>query len=139
MENEERIALIRRGNELFNQGDFKNSLKIFLATNYKDGIIRVADVLYFDKKDKFNAIKLYKKAGHQKVIDEFAERAAQLIQLLLAEDKIAHEIVEGISGSIVKEWKPVVISSEDLANIGKGVSNDHSGGETGRSGGKKED
>ena len=92
MENEERISLIRRGNELFNQGDYKNSLKIFLMTDYKDGIIRVADFLYFDKKDKVSAVKLYKKAGHQKVIDEFSERVAVLIKLLLSEDKILKEI-----------------------------------------------
>lgn len=116
MENEERISLIRRGNELFNQGDYKNSLKIFLMTDYKDGIIRVADFLYFDKKDKVSAVKLYKKAGHQKVIDEFSERVAVLIKLLLSEDKILKEIaVPEIEGeSIIKEWKPIVIKSDDI-------------------------
>ncbi len=139
MENDERIALIRRGNELFNQGDFVNSLKIFLTTNYKDGIIRVADYLYFDRKDKIGAVKLYKRAGHQKVIDEFAERAAQLIRLLLSEDKIIKEITESVENTVIKEWKPEVIRSDDLVNIGKEVKNDRSGGETGGGKGKGED
>ncbi|MGA2141876.1 MAG: hypothetical protein ABSG94_05575 [Brevinematales bacterium] len=129
MENEERISLIRRGNELFNQGDYKNSLKIFLMTDYKDGIIRVADFLYFDKKDKVSAVKLYKKAGHQKVIDEFSERVALLIKLLLSEDKVIKEITETMiegeeasstsgeksQNSVIKEWKPIVIKSDDIS------------------------
>lgn len=120
MENEERISLIRRGNELFNQGDFKNSLKIFLMTDYKDGIIRVADYLYFDRKDKVSAVKLYKRAGHQKVIDEFSERVAVLIKLLLSEDKIIKQITEGEiegTGSVIKEWKPASIKGDDLSKM----------------------
>ncbi|MGC8765241.1 MAG: hypothetical protein ACP5QT_05080 [Brevinematia bacterium] len=87
MDEEERILLIRRGNELFNKKDYKNALKIFLATDYKDGIIRVADYLYFDKGEKLSAIKLYKKAGHQKVIDDFAEKVASIIRMMLKEDE----------------------------------------------------
>ncbi len=120
VENEERISLIRRGNELFNQGDFKNSLKIFLMTDYKDGIIRVADYLYFDRKDKVSAVKLYKRAGHQKVIDEFSERVAVLIKLLLSEDKIIKQITEGEiegTGSVIKEWKPASIKGDDLSKM----------------------
>lgn len=110
MDEEERISLIRRGNELFNKKDYKNALKIFLATNYKDGIIRVADYLYFDKGDKISAIKLYKKAGHQKVIDDFAEKASDIIRMLLEEDKkLAHELT--------LEEKPVTISSEDIKKL----------------------
>lgn len=128
MENDERISLIRRGNELFNSGDYKNSLKIFLMTDYKDGIIRVADYLYFDKKDKVNAVKLYKRAGHQKIIDEFSERAAQLIKLLLEEDRTVKKITESMltdndgqetpaPASIIKEWKPGVIKSDDISKL----------------------
>jgi len=73
MTDEDRIGLIRQGNELFNRGDFKNSLKIFLATDYKDGIIRVADHLYYEEKQQVSAIKLYKKAGYQRKVDESAE------------------------------------------------------------------
>jgi len=143
VDDEERIALIRQGNELFNKKDYKNALKIFLATNYKDGIIRVADYLYFDKQDKISAIKLYKKAGHQKVIDDFAERAARLIQLLLYEDKKAAEEAVKVAEPIIKEWKPVVVSADELINAARKVEvevkNDSSGGENPINSGKGKD
>ena len=124
MENEERVSLIRKGNELFNMGDYKNSLKIFLSTDYKDGIIRVADYLYFDKKDKISAVKLYKRAGGQKVIDEFSERAAALIKILLSEDKIIAKILEDEKPAepIIREWVPEVIKSDDISKLDDGNS-----------------
>ena len=122
---QERVALIRRGNELFNQGDIKNALKIYLATNYIDGIIRVGDYYYFDKNDKVTGVKLYKKAGHQKVIDDFAEKAAATIKLWLEEDKKAEavipeeEIAELAPDMKPKEWKPIELSVEDIVNFDK--------------------
>lgn len=126
MDDQARIALIRRGNELFNNGDLKNSLKIFLSTNYNDGIIRVADVLYFDKKDKISAVKLYKRANHKKVLDDFAEKAAAVIRTLLQEDKraeeeekLAREFEQKLekSGQKIEKWEPVVLSADQIAGI----------------------
>ncbi|MEJ5285312.1 MAG: hypothetical protein ACP5Q5_09835 [Brevinematia bacterium] len=119
MDDEERISLIRRGNELFNNKDYKNALKIFIATDYKDGIIRVADYLYFEKNDKISAIKLYKKAGHQKVIDDFAQKAAYIIRMMLDEDKEKEKLRKEIEESFVSEWKPVVIKREEIENLDK--------------------
>ena len=118
MDDSERVELIRRGNEYFNAKDYKNALKVFLTTSYNDGIIRVADYLYFDKKDNISAVKLYKKAGHQKVIDEFAERAAQIIRSFLEEDKKLEEERKKIEDTFVKEWKPVTISGADVEKLG---------------------
>jgi hypothetical protein len=114
MENEERAALIRKGNELFNKGDYRESLKIFLASNYKDGIIRVADYYYFDKKDAVSAMKLYKRAGHQKIINDFAEKAAAVLHMLLAEDKRREADRKAAVATVVKEWKPVVIQTSEI-------------------------
>lgn len=128
MDDQDRVNFIRRGNELFNQGDVKNALKLFLATDYKDGIIRVADILYYEKKDRIAAIKLYKRAGYQKMIDEFAETSAQIIRVLLAEDQQAAAAAsiperaiaetESPSGSPkVESWQPVTLSIEDLMKL----------------------
>lgn len=87
MTDEERVGLIRRGNELYNRGDIKDALKIYLATNYIDGIIRVADRLFYEEKNMVAGIKLYKKAGYTHKVAEFAEKAAFTIQMWLAEDK----------------------------------------------------
>lgn len=119
MDDQARIALIRRGNELFNNGDMKNALKIFLSTNYKDGIIRVADNLYFDKKDKISAVKLYKRANHQKVIDDFAEKAAAVIRALLNEDKrvVEEEKLAREFEMKMEKWEPVVLNADQIANV----------------------
>ncbi len=118
MDNKERSSLIRRGNELFNQGDFKNALKIFLATHYQDGIVRVADHLYYEDENTIGAIKLYKKAGYQRKIDEFAEKAALTIQAWLAEDKekLGVPVEESVSEETprVRKWEPVTLKSDDI-------------------------
>lgn len=125
MTDEDRINLIRRGNELFNKGDFKNALKIFLATNYRDGIVRVADHLYYDENKQVAAIKLYKKAGYTKRIEEFAEKAALTIRMLLDSDKLGlPEEVTVSESEIVKydryqqkniqEWQPRQLTKEEI-------------------------
>ncbi len=128
MDEEERISLIRRGNELFNKKDYKNALKIFLATNYKDGIIRVADYLYFDKGERISAIKLYKKAGHQKLIDDFAEKAACVIRMMMEEDKLQEKVIKEIREAFVEE-KPIVIHEKDIKNINETENNKTKGEE----------
>ncbi len=42
---ENRAALIRRGNEFFNRGETDMARRIFLTTRYSDGLIRVGDRL----------------------------------------------------------------------------------------------
>ena len=40
---EKRAALIRKGNELFNKGEFALAQRIFVTTKYSDGLIRIGD------------------------------------------------------------------------------------------------
>lgn len=134
MNEEDRLNLIRRGNELFNNKDYKNALKIFLVTNYQDGIVRVADHLYFDEKDEIAAIKLYKRAGYQNRVNEFAEKAALTIQLWLAEDKVPaqRELSDGsilvsadslenadASAPRVRKWNPPELNPAAGSSAGK--------------------
>ena len=41
MTEKERVALIRKGNELYNAGKIEEAIRIFTATGYKDGLTRV--------------------------------------------------------------------------------------------------
>jgi hypothetical protein len=43
---EERVHLIRRGNEFFNRGEFTVAKKVFITTGYGDGLIRMGDHHY---------------------------------------------------------------------------------------------
>jgi hypothetical protein len=82
----ERILLIRKGNELLNDGDIEKAEKIFVATAYKDGLIRIGDYYYFDKKNVFKALNLYLEAKYEKRIHELTERMALVLKQWLNED-----------------------------------------------------
>ncbi len=83
----ERLILIRKGNELFNKGDIEKAAKIFVTTAYKDGLIRVGDFYYFQKKDPIKALHFYVEADYKKRINEVTERMAAIIKKWLKEDK----------------------------------------------------
>ena len=83
----ERIVLIRKGNDFFNRGDVDKAAKIFITTAYKDGLIRVGDYYYFEKKDPFKALHFYLEAKYEKRIRELTERMAAVLKKWIREDK----------------------------------------------------
>ncbi len=74
MKDEERVRLIRKGNELFNSGNMNEAVKIFVQTGYRDGITRVADHYYFELKQPLIALKFYRMVKRQDRVDEIFER-----------------------------------------------------------------
>ncbi len=46
LSSEQRTILIRKGNELFNRGQFADAKRIFLTTGYTDGLMRLGDYYY---------------------------------------------------------------------------------------------
>ena len=81
-----RLILIRKGNELFNNGQIEKAARIFVTTAYKDGLIRVGDYYYFDMKDSLKALHYYMEAQYKKRIREVSERMAGVIKRWLTED-----------------------------------------------------
>jgi len=81
----ERLILIRKGNELFNNGDIEKAAKIFVTTSYKDGLIRVGDYYYFDKKKPLKALHFYIEAKYEKRISELTERIVAVLKKWLSE------------------------------------------------------
>ena len=88
MDEKERIALIRKGNEYFNQGKIKEAIEVFVKTGYKDGLQRVGDYYYYDKKLPLIALKFYRMSGSQKKIDEIMERMVFALGKWLGKDKV---------------------------------------------------
>jgi len=81
---EQRILLNRKGNELFNAGDMAQAKKIFLATGYSDGLIRLGD--YYQKKnDPFEALRLYKLAPAPEKAGEIIEKMALTLRQMMQE------------------------------------------------------
>ena len=86
----ERLQLIRKGNEVFNNGDIEKAAKIYITTAYKDGLIRVGDYYYFDKKDVLKALHYYFEAKYEKRINEVSERIALVIKKWLSDKPKEH-------------------------------------------------
>jgi len=74
-----RTSLIRKGNELFNNGDIDTAKRIFLTCGYTDGIIRSGDKSYKDS-DYWEAFRLYTLAPAPDRVDYLIKKMAQVIQ-----------------------------------------------------------
>lgn len=83
MKDEEKVALSRKGNEFFNNGNITEAIKYFVKAGYKDGIMRVADYYYFDKKQPLIALKFYKMINRKDRVDEIFARMMFALNKLL--------------------------------------------------------
>ena len=61
------------GNAAFNEGDIQRAAKIFKAVQYQDGLIRLGDYYYFDKRQPLIAYGYYKQARHSKMIQKLTD------------------------------------------------------------------
>lgn len=75
----QRSALIRKGNELFNNGNIQTSKRIFLTTGYSDGLERIGDY-YRDKGDILEALRMYWIAPAPGKKQQLIEQCAAVIQ-----------------------------------------------------------
>ena len=82
---EKRVALVRKGNELFNRGEFELAEKIFLATGYADGLIRLGDH-YYEQKQVLDALRMYWLAPDRKKVDSLIERAVRVLEKWLRDE-----------------------------------------------------
>lgn len=87
MEEKDRIALIRKGNEFFNEGKIDDAAKIFITTKYRDGLTRIGDLFFFDRKQPLLAYKYYKHANRtDRINDIFMRMMFALKTLVSGED-----------------------------------------------------
>ena len=81
---EQRIALIRKGNELFNQKKYDIAKRIFLTTGYSDGLIRLGN-LYLNQNMPLEAFRMYWLAPDQKKVEAMLEKTVAIIKKWLKE------------------------------------------------------
>ncbi|OQX29419.1 MAG: hypothetical protein B0D92_03790 [Spirochaeta sp. LUC14_002_19_P3] len=81
LSSQDRAALVRKGNQLFNSGDIETAQKVFLSVGYSDGIIRVGDY-HYKQGNYMEAFRMYK-------IAPAPEKAAWMIDTM---------------AEIIKEW-----------------------------------
>jgi hypothetical protein len=85
VDSDKKAHLNRKGNELFNQGDIEAARRIFQTTGYSDGLIRVGD-RYFADRRPVDALKMYWLAKDEKRKERLVSLAALVIQNLVKEE-----------------------------------------------------
>lgn len=87
-----KVKLNRKGNELFNAGDFEAARRIFQTTGYSDGLIRLGD-RYMGERKPLEALKMYRLARDEKRSGAVIATAALVVQSMLREnaEEAAHE------------------------------------------------
>ena len=84
MSKEQRVALIRKGNDLFNRKQYDMAKKIFLTTGYSDGLIRLGD-LYMDNNEPVEAFRMYWLAPDRKKVEVMMEKTVAIVKEWLKE------------------------------------------------------
>ena len=79
IDSSQKAALIRKGNQLYNDGDIATAKKIFLTVRYTDGITRIGDY-YYNKNEYWEAYRLYRLAPASDKADHLARRMAEVIR-----------------------------------------------------------
>jgi hypothetical protein len=86
MDAKERVELIRLGNEHFNKGEMSKAAALFVKTGYRDGLTRIADHLFYDKRQPLFALKYYKMVNREDKVQEIFERMAFALGKLLGKE-----------------------------------------------------
>lgn len=118
MDQSERVQLIRKGNELYNQKKYDEAIKLFLKAEYKDGIMRVADYYYYDLRQPLVALKFYRLINRKDRIDEINARIMYAFNRMLSEKPPA-EHGSGESEIDVKVHPKLRILAEEIIRDNK--------------------
>ncbi len=81
MNDKTRVELIRRANELFNNGQIEKAAEVYEKTAYKDGLMRVGDYYFYDKRLPLNALKYYRLSGRNDMVQQIHERMIYALAL----------------------------------------------------------
>ena len=84
LEPQQKAALVRKGNELFNKGLYDQAKRIFLTAGYTDGLIRMGDY-YFSNQQPLEAFRMYKIAPAEDKVEHLVEQMAGVISNWLQE------------------------------------------------------
>ena len=93
-----RSALVRKGNELFNQKDIEGAYRCYLTASYFGGIEKVADYYNFEKKNIIKAMQLYRliikedsnlggNVRAKQKLDKLSESIVKVLRKWLKEDE----------------------------------------------------
>ena len=93
---EQKALLIRKGNDLFNKGQYELAERIYVATGYSDGMVRVGDI-HFKRQRYREAMRLYQLAPDAGRVHKLAKRMALVVRQWLIEDARTEKAMQALS------------------------------------------
>ena len=81
----DRAALIRKGNEFFNNGNSSAAKRVYLTTGYGDGLIRMGDH-HYKKKEFLEAFRMYWLGKEKNKCNDLIEKMVLVIREWLSEE-----------------------------------------------------
>ncbi|MDR1626108.1 MAG: hypothetical protein LBT33_06165 [Spirochaetia bacterium] len=81
----DRAALVRRGNEFFNSGNFVAAKRVYMTAGYGDGLIRMGDH-YLKNKEFLEAFRMYWLGKEKKRSGELIEKMVFVVREWLHEE-----------------------------------------------------
>ncbi len=85
LSSEQKVQLNRKGNLLFNEGDYFGAQRLFITTGYTDGLNRIGDK-YKKDGDDLSALKFYLLAHNKIKSEPILEKIAGVVSDFLKED-----------------------------------------------------
>ncbi len=83
LSSEQKVLLNRKGNMLFNDGEFEQAQRLYITTGYSDGLSRIGDI-YNKNGEDLKALKFYflakNKAKSQPIIEKIANVVANILK-----------------------------------------------------------
>ena len=86
LSDQQKVALNRKANALFNEGKTQMAERIYITTGYSDGLSRTGDK-YAEKKQFIDALKLYTLAHNKRKSEPIIEKIADMVSLLLKNEE----------------------------------------------------
>ena len=86
LSDQQKVALNRKANALFNEGKTQMAERIYITTGYSDGLSRTGDK-YTEKKQFIDALKLYTLAHNKRKSEPIIEKIADMVSLLLKNEE----------------------------------------------------
>ena len=82
LSDQQKVALNRKANALFNEGRIEMAKRIFITAGYSDGLTRIGD--NYNKENKYlDALKMYLLAHNKRKSEPIIEKISQTVSVML--------------------------------------------------------
>lgn len=84
LSDQQKVALNRKANVLFNEGKYDLAERIYITTGYSDGLSRIGDK-YQEKNQYLNALRMYQLAHNKRKSEPILEKLSSVVAMMLTQ------------------------------------------------------